>query len=550
MNVDTIISVVREIEKIPYKVILFDGLWGIGKSYAVDETLKEKKNVCSISMFGMKKPSGIYHEVLFQAFFKNDKGGKLAKTVAKTLGVLGDMKQDANQNKKLVSEIIKEKDIFSLVSSNFKSPYIVVIDDLERIGSELDLREVLGIIEDLKRCNYVKVILVANTEELDENKRKILNCYHEKVIDKTYHITERASKINWDNLNINARFINEFLENHKVINLRTLEKAQKFLEDVERYCEHIDNETFHEEIRLICFAVVVESIDKLYYREIKDEESVNDMVRTAIELGNILVHRIENNYLAGIKCNGSLCNRLTQYYKNNITLSRSDIDLEYELFCQAGQKANYYKSDWEIKIMLSSLQDKMNEAKDMDSLNKFADTYIGWSDIIGEDNKEVLEKYRKRLRSILEDIVKNDGELESRYDNDLSVLQSKKTRKIYLEQIRYIEEFKIDYFIKMIVESKNDKEILEYSKKLLDCYKSGDYKEILSNRISCLYDRRFFPVDDMNDTKNRFCRNIGHILYYTDDKEFLKYCKQLEKDCDKMALHRLKNFTKYFDGEE
>ena len=32
MNVDTIISVVREIEKIPYKVILFDGLWGIGKS--------------------------------------------------------------------------------------------------------------------------------------------------------------------------------------------------------------------------------------------------------------------------------------------------------------------------------------------------------------------------------------------------------------------------------------------------------------------------------------------------------------------------------------
>lgn len=335
MNVDTIISVVREIEKIPYKVILFDGPWGIGKSYAVDETLKEKKNVCSISMFGMKKPSGIYHEVLFQAFFKNDKGGKLAKTVAKTLGALGDMKQDANQNKKLVSEIIKEKDIFSLVSSNFKSPYIVVIDDLERIGSELDLREVLGIIEDLKRCNYVKVILVANTEELDENKRKILNCYHEKVIDKTYHITERATKINWGKLNINASFINEFLENHKVTNLRTLEKAQKFLEDVERYCEHIDNETFHEEIRLICFAVVVESIDKLYYREIKDKEFVNDMVRTAIELGNILVHRIENNYLAGIKCNGSLCNRLTQYYKNNITLSRSDIDLEYELFCQA-----------------------------------------------------------------------------------------------------------------------------------------------------------------------------------------------------------------------
>ena len=549
MNIDTIISVVREIEKMPYKVILFDGPWGIGKSYAIDETLKEKKNVCSISMFGMKKPSGIYQEVLFQAFFKNDKGGKLAKTVAKTVGVLGAMKQNENLDKKLVSEIIKEKDIFSLVSSNFKYPYIVVIDDLERIGSELDLREVLGIIEDVKKCNYVKVILVANIGELDENKRKILNCYHEKVIDKTYHITERASKINWGKLNIDASFINEFLENHKVTNLRTLEKAQKFLEDVERYCGHIGNETFHEEIRLICFAVVVESIDKLYYREMDDKESGNDIVRAAIELGNILLHRIENNYLAGIKSNGSLCNRLTQYYENKIMLSRSDIDSEFELFCQAGQEANYYKSDKEIKTMLSSLQDKMNEVKDIDSLNKFADTYIVWSDIVGEDNKEVLEKYRKRLRSILEDIVKNDGELESRYDNDLSVLQSKKTRKIYSEQIRYIEGFKIDYFIKIIVESKNDKEILEYSKKLLDCYKSGDYKEILSNRISCLYDRRFFPVDDMNDTKNRFCRNIGYILYYTDKENFLEYCRQLEENCDKMAMYRLKNFIKYFNGE-
>lgn len=550
MNVDTIISVVREIEKMPYKVILFDGLWGIGKSYAVDETLKEKKNVCSISMFGMKKPSGIYHEVLFQAFFKNDKGGKLAKTVAKTLGALGDMKQDANQDKKLVSEIIKEKDIFSLVSSNFKSPYIVVIDDLERIGSELDLREVLGIIEDLKRCNYVKVILVANTEELDENKRKILNCYHEKVIDKTYHITERASKINWGKLNINASFINEFLENHKVKNLRTLEKAQKFLEDVERYCEHIDNETFHEEIRLICFAVVVESIDKLYYREIKDEESGNEMVREAMKIENDLSNRTQRHYLTGIRSSSSLCKRLVQYYENEATLNCSDMEAEYAFFCQAGRKANYYKSEEEIRLMLPSLRRKINEAQDIDSLNEFADAYIGWSDIIREKNEDVLKEYGEGLRKILKNIVIEGGDLESRYSHDLFILESEKIKKIFSNERMQIKKFQIEYLVNTIVESKNDKEILEYSKKLLDCYKSGDYKEILSNRISCLYDRRFFPVDDMNDTKNRFCRNIGHILYYTDDKEFLKCCKQLEKDCDKMALHRLKNFIKYFEGKQ
>lgn len=54
----------------------------------------------------------------------------------------------------------------------------------------------------------------------------------------------------------------------------------------------------------------------------------------------------------------------------------------------------------------------------------------------------------------------------------------------------------------------------------------------------------------MNDTKNRFCRNIGYILYDTNKENFLEYCKQLEEDCDKMAIHRLKNFIKYFDGEK
>ena len=36
MNADYIKVIVDKIDDLPYKAILFDGTWGIGKSYAVD----------------------------------------------------------------------------------------------------------------------------------------------------------------------------------------------------------------------------------------------------------------------------------------------------------------------------------------------------------------------------------------------------------------------------------------------------------------------------------------------------------------------------------
>lgn len=83
--------------------------------------------------------------------------------------------------------------------------------------------------------------------------------YNEKVIERIYHITERSEMVAWSKLNIHAGFIEKFLSIHKVENLRTLEKAQRFFEDVRLYCK--DDEQFLDEVRLICFAVVVESTD-------------------------------------------------------------------------------------------------------------------------------------------------------------------------------------------------------------------------------------------------------------------------------------------------
>jgi len=53
MRADKIKTIIGNINDLPYKTILFDGTWGVGKSYAVNEALAGNPDVCKISMFGM-----------------------------------------------------------------------------------------------------------------------------------------------------------------------------------------------------------------------------------------------------------------------------------------------------------------------------------------------------------------------------------------------------------------------------------------------------------------------------------------------------------------
>lgn len=79
-----------------------------------------------------------------------------------------------------------------MLSNRFDSTYIIIIDDLERRSENILLKEIFGVIEELKKCNYVKVIVIANLNELNPQNIDIYHRYSEKVIDRDisyYRIT-------------------------------------------------------------------------------------------------------------------------------------------------------------------------------------------------------------------------------------------------------------------------------------------------------------------------------------------------------------------------
>lgn len=174
MKADNIKNIISDIDHLPYRAILFDGTWGIGKSYAVNEALEANPNVCKISMFGLKDPKQIYHEALFQLALKNNIGGKIGEIANNVLDGLSKIWDKVGQAKEVVQSIANERELFLLLSKEFTSVHIIVIDDLERMSDDINLEDIFGIIEELKQCNYVKVIVIANTDEIQSDKKSCI----------------------------------------------------------------------------------------------------------------------------------------------------------------------------------------------------------------------------------------------------------------------------------------------------------------------------------------------------------------------------------------
>lgn len=536
MRADCIYDIIKKFGCFSYDCILFDGPWGIGKTYAIDKALEEQENVCSISMFGLQNSQQIYHEVLCQFVLKNNKAGKIAGAATEVLDGISNIWKSVSSVKEVLQSIAREKELFLLLSKGFDSLHIIVIDDLERVSDRINIEEVFGIVEELKKCNNVKIILVANIDELQENNKEIFKKHNEKVIDRIYHITEKPEKINWGEIGIHAGFMQEFLSVHKVKNLRTLKKAQRFYDDVYILVNQIDNQQFKDEIRLICFAIVVESTDNLYYKQNDNEDDSNKKIFN--ELHNELLYRILL-YLQEVRSSRNLVNILLEYYNNQIVLSTSDIMLEYKIFLQAGNKPNYFKTDDEIRRILPKIEDDIVKATTIGELNRNADEYEMWSETIGEDNASMLDKYREIVRNLLWNEVKKENEDILGYSYDLWHLEAEKVKEIYEEERNAVRKMVIQHYVDYLKETTKGQMAFEYSRKLREYCANNYYKEIIKENIDKLYNRKSFPVDEIDSVQYHTCYNIMSVLYHINQDRFLEYSDELSKQCDNMSAHRM-----------
>lgn len=530
----------------PYTCILIDGPWGIGKTYEINEALKQNNNVYYISLFGIKDNKQIYHNIYSELVLNNVTKKKFSNGLRKIIKVITKFfdKED------IINEVITEEDIVHKILKR-DAKKIIIFDDLERVSSEYKISEFLGIVSRLKQNKDIKIICVANQKEFDEDTKEVFELYKEKIIDKIYTIDKISANVKWEEIGIDKAFVLEFLKQHEVKNIRTLQKAQDLYEDIKLQISERYSKGFYKEIRRMCYGIVVEDIDKLYIDEVNKAHKENGEIDITKFLYEDFITRVSMKYLWGVKSRVEVVELLYNYYMKNEPIKAEILDKYYQMYIDVGQKADYFKSDQELKDVISVAIKRLQETEDKEAIISNADTIALWSEVLELDLSNLENLLVSKIKKAFEVCIENDDIDEIMYGGARH-LESKMVQKIYPKCLYEAREKLVKNKVLKIKELyKTGKARNDYKEVYKEVWKFRDIVNIVNEKVLSQYLRELlieevFPIGSIDQSQYDAAFQVIKLMKQYINDELEEFCQILVEKYknDKMFNHRLEEVLK------
>jgi len=243
------------------EVMSIKGDWGVGKTYTWKKYLRNAKDqgivgmdkYSYVSLFGINSLDAFKYSI-----FEN----VVSKDLIGTEASIDTFKQ--NTSSIIESFGRKAINIFkggpflkgfspAIESLSFLSlrKTIICIDDLERKGSKLEIKDVLGLVSLLKEQKQCKIVLLLNDGEegLDDYVK-----YREKVIDielKFDPTPEECTGIAFDNSGYEFDLLREFTQKLGIRNIRVLKKIERLITLSQSLTENYENEIKYQVVHSI-----------------------------------------------------------------------------------------------------------------------------------------------------------------------------------------------------------------------------------------------------------------------------------------------------------
>ncbi|NIL28181.1 hypothetical protein OP862_04575 [Yersinia massiliensis] len=221
-------------------VMAIKGEWGVGKTYGWEALLLEAqkgymlsaKRYSYVSLFGISSLDKLKYTIFENSIPKDSIGTEpnLESLRTNTLGmleVLGRGSWSKLKEMPFIKSAAPAVEAFYFMSI---SEALICIDDLERKGAGLDLKDVLGLVSLLKEKKKCKVILLLNagTEATD-----VYETYKEKVIDIELDFSptpEESAAIAYDSRKPYHKELSAFTVSLGIKNIRVLTKIGKYID--------------------------------------------------------------------------------------------------------------------------------------------------------------------------------------------------------------------------------------------------------------------------------------------------------------------------------
>jgi len=301
------------------KVAALKGSWGVGKTYFWDAYVSDRisqKNLNQIaysyiSLFG-KTSLGDVKKSLFHSAkaissdseidnaFDNE-FTKSSNLINKVPWIKGGVNKTHSKtpllswftkNVQNIPAIGKFSDVITRFEYSLVNNYVICFDDLERKGSSLSVREIMGLIDELALRKNCKIVLIFNESSLDEKSdKKEFDSYREKVVD--IELNHDPSCL--DNLKLvfkedrsQLSTIEELVRELNIKNIRVLKKIKWVIDSFDCFFEG-KHQKIKEEFLvhgiILCWAYFIHD-EELSFNELKKQLNENSWMSFIAEEDN------------------------------------------------------------------------------------------------------------------------------------------------------------------------------------------------------------------------------------------------------------------------
>lgn len=550
----------------PYRCILIDGAWGIGKSFQIDKALKGNPCSISISLFGITTVDEIMTQLAVKICSGTEKNANIVGKISKLPTILGDVDLGLLSSvANILSTAVSPQMVLETLLSKGKKnqPLLIVFDDIERINGNLDMDLFLGVVETVllkKENENIKVLFVANLEQMLPKTKNIWDRYSEKLVNRSYFVDELANKIEFFPNQEENEFALAFLHQHGCKNLRTLQKAENFFLDIEfRIKSEVStlpqNQSAVSSLRLACYATVLECTEKIYEREYqrqKEEQagkdnSINEIL---LKLENKSVeNRVCYRYLFVDGLAAAFAPYLIAYFE------KGEFDLEGILSVYdksiKGEKPAYYMSDAEVRERVEKIMSDLREQHYdgiFDFLKKADEVYI-WSEVMNLDTSDIERMVSEKVPKEYEKLLSEKGKLDFTLSSIFAGNVESARMKSFLADFRGREtEIYVEWLKKQFQNSLENGDYTKIYQQLGDIatlfqkLQRQEKSDIIVQFSRLFCNEWLLPVGSISENQYHCCQRSYAIAMTYFPEQYSAFLQEYETQCEgsHMFLNRMK----------
>lgn len=343
--------------------VAITGCWGVGKTYFWDnflnsqlseERIYKKDNVFNrkyayVSLFGVESLSDLKTQI-----YSNIENNHSSIEVPKWLKGLPSIFKDTRVSGLGISAPVKLID--NLMFNQVKDS-IICFDDFERMSNKLDIKDVMGLANQLKLERNCQVILILDESKTEESNKNKYAEYKEKLIDETIKIVSVEPLIRDKSKGIDAPLVDLMVKFAEELDIHNFRFFQKIINLYSQFRRELPDEVADSSKKVILIRILqgyfIEDFGQkreIDWNDFKLPTQVNTLLRKKYDKDSIKKENIQ----------------LKKIMKISTIFSRNDL--------------------WGIEFK------KWFEQKDFsyDSIKKIAD-----SDLINEKNNEIKKNFWK-----------------------------------------------------------------------------------------------------------------------------------------------------------